>query len=58
MPIKILRLIMITYLRRGGQKLGQTLQLQHQNTFSQGTTVTGQEKAINYNNNMTTAYQG
>ena len=46
MPITILRLIMITYLRGGGQKLGQTLQLQDQNTFSQGTTVTGQEKAI------------
>jgi len=56
-PIKILRLIMKTYPRRG-QKLGQTLQLQAQNTLSQGTTVTGQEKAIRYNNNMTNAYQG
>ena len=46
----------ITYLRRGGQKLGQTLQLQDQYTFSQVTTVTGQEKAICYNNNMTLTY--
>lgn len=53
MPIKILRLIMITYTRRGGQNLGQTLQLQDQNAFIQGTTVTGQQKAISYYNNMT-----